>query len=161
MFLSKRMSLNDMLFYWAAEVIGAILAAAVVLVILHFGPGNYDAHAAGFAANGYGEHSPVSYSMLSAFLAEMFLTMILVVTVLGTTDNRAPAGFAGIPIGLTLTAIHFAGVPVTNGSFTPARSIPPAFFVGGGPMEQICLFIVVPVVRALLPSPFHLSLTPS
>jgi aquaporin Z len=161
MFLSKRMSLNDMLFYWGAQVIGAILAAAVVLVILHFGPGNYDAHAAGFAANGYGEHSPGSYSMLSGFLAEMFLTMILVVTVLGTTDNRTPAGFAGIPVGLTLTAIHFAGVPVTNGSFNPARSIAPAIFVGGWAMEQIWLFIVAPMVGAVLASRVYLWLKPA
>ncbi len=161
MYLSKRMSLTDMFIYWAAQVIGGVLAAAVVLVIANQGPGSYDAHATGFAANGYGAHSPGSYSMLAAFVAEMFLTMILVVTVLGSTDNRAPAGFAGIPIGLTLTAIHFAGVPVTNGSFNPARSIAPAIFVGGWAMEQIWLFILAPMVGAVLASRVYLWLKAS
>ena len=160
MFLSKRMPLRDMFLYWASQVIGAILAAAVVLVIAHQGPGNYDPGVTGFGANGYGDHSPGHYSWLAAFIAETFLTMILVLTVLGATDDRAPAGFAGIPIGLSLTAIHFAGVPITNGSFNPARSIGPAIFVGGWAMEQIWLFIIAPLVGAVLASRIYLGVKP-
>lgn len=160
MFLSKRMSLNDMFGYWIAQIIGGILAAAVVLVIAKGGANGYDAAAAGFAANGFAAHSPGQYSWLSALIAETFLTMVLVLTVLGATDKRAPVGFAGIPIGLTLTAIHFAGVPVTNGSFNPARSIAPAIFVGGWAMEQIWLFIVAPMLGAVLASRIYLGLRP-
>lgn len=161
MFLAKRMSLSDMFGYWIAQILGAILAAAVVLVIAHGAPGGYDQTAAGFGANGFGDHSPGHYSMIACFIAETFLTMILVLTVLGTTDNRTPAGFAAIPIGLTLTAIHFAGVPVTNGSFNPARSIGPAVFVGGWAMEQIWLFILAPMVGAVLASRIYFGLKPS
>jgi aquaporin Z len=161
MFLSKRMPLRDMFLYWASQVIGAILAAAVVLVIAHQGPGNFDPSVTGFGANGYGEHSPGHYSWLGALIAETFLTMILVLTVLGATDERVPPGFAPIPIGLTLTAIHFAGLPVTNGSFNPARSIGPAIFVGGWAMEQIWLFIVAPMLGAVLASRIYLGERPA
>lgn len=161
MFLSKRMSLTDMFGYWIAQIVGAILAAAVVLVIAKGAPDGYNATVAGFAANGYGDHSPGHYSWLSGLIAETFLTMVLVLTVLGATDNRAPAGFAGIPIGLTLTAIHFAGVPVTNGSFNPARSIGPAVFVGGWAMEEIWLFIIAPMLGALLASRVYMGLKTS
>jgi aquaporin Z len=160
MFLSKRMSLSDMFGYWIAQIIGGILAAAVVLVIAKGGPNGYSAAASGLAANGFADHSPGQYSWLSALIAETFLTMVLVLTVLGATDKRAPAGFAGIPIGLTLTAIHFAGVPVTNASFNPARSIAPAIFVGGWAMEQIWLFIVAPMLGAVLASRVYLGLRP-
>jgi aquaporin Z len=161
MFLSKRMPLRDMFLYWASQVIGAILAAAVVLVIAHQGSGNFDPSVTGFGANGYGEHSPGHYSWLGALIAETFLTMILVLTVLGATDERVPPGFAPIPIGLTLTAIHFAGLPVTNGSFNPARSIGPAIFVGGWAMEQIWLFIVAPMLGAVLASRIYLGERPA
>ena len=161
MFLSKRMPLRDMFLYWASQVIGAILAAAVVLVIAHQGAGNFDPSVTGFGANGYGEHSPGHYSWLGALIAETFLTMILVLTVLGATDERVPPGFAPIPIGLTLTAIHFAGLPVTNGSFNPARSIGPAIFVGGWAMEQIWLFIVAPMLGAVLASRIYLGERPA
>jgi aquaporin Z len=161
MFLSKRMPLRDMFLYWASQVIGAILAAAVVLVIAHQGSGSFDPSVTGFGANGYGEHSPGHYSWLGALIAETFLTMILVLTVLGATDERVPPGFAPIPIGLTLTAIHFAGLPVTNGSFNPARSIGPAIFVGGWAMEQIWLFIVAPMLGAVLASRIYLGEKPA
>jgi aquaporin Z len=162
MWLSKRMGFTEMIGYWIAQCIGAIIAAGVVLFIANSVPGGYSAAASGLAANGFGpDHSPDHYSMAAAFVAEMFLTMLLVITVLGATDNRAPAGFAGIPIGLILTAIHFAGVPVTNGSFNPARSIGPAVFVGGWALQQLWLFFVAPFVGAVLASRVYMGLKPS
>jgi aquaporin Z len=88
--------------------------------------------------------------MAASFVAEMFLTMLLVLTVLGATDNRAPAGFAGIPIGLILTVLILAGIPITNGSFNPARSIGPAIWVGGWALQQLWLFIVAPMLGGVL-----------
>src|SRR5262245_27095490 len=121
-FLSKRMSLKEMFGYWIAQVIGATLASAVVAYIANGFPNGYKPAVAGLAANGYGfAHSPGQYSVEACFVAEMFLTMLLVLTVLGATDTRASVGFAGIPIGLILTAMILCGIPVTNGSFNPAR----------------------------------------
>lgn len=150
MVLAKRMGIGEMLGYWVAQTLGGIIAAGVVLFIANQAPGGYSAATAGLAANGYGAHSPGQYSLAAAFVAEMLCTSFLVITVIGATDNRAPAGFAGIPIGLVLTAIHFAGVPVTNGSFNPARSIGPAIFVGGWALQQLWLFIVAPMAGAVL-----------
>ena len=161
MFLSKRISVRDLFGYWIAQTIGAIIAAGVLLVIANGGPGGYNAATSGLAATGYGAHSPGGYGLWAAFVAEMFLTMLLVVTVLGATDDRAPAGFAGIPIGLILTTIILAGIPVTNGSFNPARSIGPAVWVGGWALEQLWLFIVAPLAGAVLASRAYLWLRPS
>jgi len=158
MFLSKRMSFGEMIGYWIAQVIGAILAAAVVLFIAKGVPGGYDPMVTGFAANGYGiEHSPGHYNLAASFVAEMFLTMLLVLTVLGATDNRAPAGFAGIPIGLILTVLILCGIPVTNGSFNPARSTGPAIFVGGWAIQQLWLFWAAPLAGAVLASRIYLG----
>jgi aquaporin Z len=136
--------------YIVAQVVGAILAAGVLLVIAQGTPSGYDPAVAGFAANGYGEHSPGHYNLLSAFLVEVVLTLFLVYTVLGATDIRAPVGFAGIPIGLVLTLIHLVGIPVTNTSVNPARSIGPAVFVGGWALSQLWLFIIAPVLGAAI-----------
>jgi aquaporin Z len=153
MLVSRRMGIKEAGGYWAAQCVGAIIASAVVLFIASGAPGGSMASLAG-AANGFGEHSPANYSMAAAFVAEMFLTSLLVFTVLGATDDRAPAGFAAIPIGLILTVIILAGIPVTNGSFNPARSIGPAVLVGGWAIQQLWLFIVAPmcggVIAALL-----------
>src|SRR5262249_47419000 len=158
MFLSKRMGFGEMIGYWIAQSIGAIIAAAVVLYVANGAAGGYQAAVAGFAANGYGyDHSPGHYNLAAAFIAEMFLTMVLVLTVLGATDSRVPAGFAGIPIGLVLTAIHFAGVPVTNGSFNPARSVGPAVFVGGWALKQLWLFWAAPLAGAVLASRIYMG----
>ena len=158
MFLSKRMGFGEMIGYWIAQCIGAVIAAGVVWYIANGAPGGYSPAATGFAANGYGyDHSPGHYTLLAGFIAEMFLTMVLVLTVLGATDNRVPAGFAGIPIGLALTAIHFAGVPITNGSFNPARSVGPAVFVGGWALKQLWLFWVAPLAGAVLASRIYLG----
>jgi aquaporin Z len=153
MLVSKRTSVKDAVGYWVAQCVGATIASGVVLFIAEGAPGGSLASLAG-AANGFGDHSPANYSMAAAFVAEMFLTMLLVFTVLGATDERAPAGFAGIPIGLILTTIILAGIPVTNGSFNPARSVGPAVLVGGWALQQLWLFIVAPmaggVIAALL-----------
>jgi aquaporin Z len=132
--------------YVVAQILGAILAAGVLLVIAKGLPGGYDPSVGGLAADGYGAHSPGGYSMMAGFVAEVVLTMFLVITILGATDVKAPVGFAGIPIGLVLTLIHLVGIPVTNTSVNPARSIGPALFVGGWAIEQLWLFIVAPLI---------------
>jgi aquaporin Z len=157
MLLSRRMGFTEAVGYWIAQIIGAVIAAGVVLFIAKGAPGGYNAATAGLAANGYLDHSPGGYSLAAAFVAEMFLTMLLVLTVLGSTDNRAPAGFAGIPIGLILTVLILAGIPVTNGSFNPARSIGPAVYVGGWALRQLWLFIVAPMAGGVLASRIYLG----
>ena len=129
--LSKKMEAKYAGGYIIAQIVGAIVAAGLLLVIVKGVPGGYDPAVVGFAANGYGDHSPGHYNLLSALLVEIVLTFFLVFTVLAATDIRAPVGFAGIPIGLVLTLIHLVGIPVTNTSVNPARSIGPAIFVGG------------------------------
>jgi aquaporin Z len=146
MLLSRRIGGGQAVGYWIAQIIGGILGAALVLAIANGAPGGFSASGTGFAATGFGEHSPGHYNLLAGFLAETFLTMLLVITVLGATDVKAPAGFAGLPIGLVLTVIILVGIPVTNGSFNPARSIGPAVFVGGWALSQLWLFIVAPLV---------------
>ncbi len=106
--------------------------------------------AGGFASNGFGEHSPGGYSLLSALVAEVVLTMMFLLIIMGATDKRAPAGFAPIAIGLGLTLIHLVGIPVTNLSVNPARSTGPAVFVGGWALAQLWLFWVAPIVGGAL-----------
>jgi aquaporin Z len=136
--------------YVVAQVLGAIIAAGLVLLIANGLPQGYDPSQAGLAANGFGPHSPGGYSMMAGFFAEVILTMFLVFTVLGATDPKAPVGFAGIPIGLVLVLIHLVGIPITNTSVNPARSIGPAIFVGGWALQQLWLFIVAPLIGAAL-----------
>ena len=144
--------------YIGAQILGAIVASAVLLFIAKGLPLSYDAGAAGFAANGFGVHSPDGYGLGSAFVAEVVLTFFLVFTVLGATDKRAPAGFAGLAIGLVLTLIHLVGIPITNTSVNPARSIGPAIFVGGWALGQLWLFIVAPVIGAAISSAVYKAL---
>src|SRR5205823_14496600 len=115
----------------------------------------YNPSVAGFAANGYGIHSPGGYGLMAGFVSEVVLTFFLVFTVLGSTDIKAPVGFAGIPIGIVLTLIHLVGIPVTNTSVNPARSIGPALFVGGWAIQQLWLFIVAPLIGAVVASGFY------
>jgi aquaporin Z len=150
LFVSGKMDRRFAVGYVVAQILGGIVAAAVLLLIAHGMPGGYDASARGFAANGYGEHSPGGFSLGAAALAEIILTAFLVFTVIGATDLIAPVGFAGIPIGLVLTLIHLVGIPVTNTSVNPARSIGPAVFVGGWAISQLWLFIVAPLLGALV-----------
>jgi aquaporin Z len=143
-----RFSKNDLLPYIVAQVAGAIAASAVLYVIASGAPGF--SIAAGFAANGYGEHSPGGYSLTAALVCELVMTFMFLMIILGATDRRAPAGFAGIAIGLALTLIHLISIPVTNTSVNPARSTGPAIFVGGWALEQLWLFWLAPIAGAII-----------
>jgi aquaporin Z len=148
--VSKKFDPRDVAGYIGAQVIGGVLAAGLLLVIAKGAAAGYDPALTGFAANGYGDHSPGRYNLTAALLAEMILTFFLVFTVLGATSIKAPAGFAGLPIGFVLVLIHLVGIPVTNTSVNPARSIGPAVFVGGWALSQLWLFIVAPIVGAVI-----------
>ncbi len=150
LFIAKKMERRHLLGYWIAQILGAIVASALLLAIAKGTPNGYDPALLGFAANGFGAHSPGHYGLMAAAITEVILTFFLVLTVIGATDLKAPVGFAGIPIGLVLTLIHLVGIPVTNTSVNPARSIGPALFVGGWALEQLWLFIVAPLVGSVL-----------
>ena len=139
---------NKLFPYIAAQVLGAIVAGAVLYVIASGAPG-FDV-SKGFASNGYGAHSPGGYSLLAALVSEVVMTMFFLLIILGATDKRAPAGFAPIAIGLALTLIHLISIPVTNTSVNPARSTGVALFVGDWAIGQLWLFWVAPIVGALL-----------
>ncbi len=134
--------------YIVAQVLGAIAAAGVLYVIASGAPG-FDV-SKGFASNGYGMHSPGGYSLLAALVTEVVMTMFFLLVILGSTDKRAPAGFAPIAIGLALTLIHLISIPVTNTSVNPARSTGVAVFVGGWAVAQLWLFWLAPIAGALL-----------
>ncbi|MEZ4217478.1 MAG: aquaporin Z [Myxococcota bacterium] len=140
--------------YVIAQVAGAIAAAAALAFIAN-GQEGFDLVASGFAANGYGDHSPGGYALPSAMAAELVLTFFFLMVILGATDRRAPAGFAPIAIGLCLTLVHLIGIPVTNLSVNPARSTGPALFVGGWAIAQLWMFWVVPIVGAALAGIVH------
>ena len=143
----------DILPYVLAQVIGAIVAGGVLYVIAS-GAASFDS-AGGFAANGYGAHSPGGFSMFSGFVAELVLTAMFLWIIVGATDGRAPAGFAPIAIGLGLTLIHLISIPVTNTSVNPARSTGVALFAGEGPIGQLWLFWVAPILGGLLGGVVH------
>lgn len=143
-----RFDAKDIIPYIVAQVIGAVVAAAVIYVIASGAPG-FDVQN-GFAANGYGDHSPGKYAMSSAIVSELVMTFGFLIIILGATDKRAPMGFAGLAIGLALTLIHLVSIPVTNTSVNPARSTGPALFVGGWALQQLWLFWVVPLVGGLV-----------
>ncbi len=136
----------DVLPYIVAQVIGAIAAAAVLYLIASGKPGF---EPGGFAANGYGTLSPGKYSLLACLVCEIVCTFFFVTVILGATTPRAPAGFAGVAIGLTLTIVHLVSIPVTNTSVNPARSTGPALFAGGPYIHQLWLFWLAPIVGAL------------
>ena len=144
----KRFPARDLGPYIVAQVLGAILGAGVLLLIAS-GKAGFDL-SGGFAANGYAEHSPGGYSLLACLVAEVVLTFMFLLIILGATDGRAPKGFAPIAIGLGLTLIHLIGIPVTNLSVNPARSTGPAVFVGGWALGQLWLFWLAPIVGAAL-----------
>ncbi|MFB3922923.1 MAG: aquaporin Z [Terriglobia bacterium] len=149
----KRFSGSDLAPYIIAQVAGA-LAAAGALYVIASGKEGFTL-AAGFASNGYAEHSPGGYSLAACLVAEILLTFMFLVIILGATDRRAPQGFAPIAIGLGLTLIHLIGIPVTNLSVNPARSTGPALFVGGWAVSQLWLFWVAPIVGATLAGVFY------
>jgi len=133
--------------YAVAQVLGAGLGAGVLYLIASGKPGF---ELGGFAANGFGAHSPGGYSLAAALICEVVMTFMFLTIILGSTDSRAPTGFAGLPIGLALVLIHLVSIPVTNTSVNPARSTGPALFVGGWALEQLWLFWLAPIVGAAL-----------
>jgi aquaporin Z len=160
MWLSRKIGAKDSCMYVIAQIIGAILAAGCVLFIARGMPGGYVAHVSGLAADGYGAHSPGLYSMGAGFVVEVILTAFLVFTVLGSTDIKAPVGFAGIAIGLVVTLDHLVGIPVTNMSVNPARSIGPALFVRGWAVDQLWLFILAPLIGGAIAAGVYALIRP-
>jgi aquaporin Z len=148
LFVGGRFPANKLPAYIAAQVLGAIVAGGVLYLIAS-GKAGFEL-SAGFASNGYDEHSPGKYSMLSALVTEVVMTMMFLLIILGATDPRAPKGFAPIAIGLGLTLIHLISIPVTNTSVNPARSTGVAVFVGDWALGQLWLFWVAPIIGAVL-----------
>jgi aquaporin Z len=144
----RRFPVSDVPAYVIAQVAGAIAGAGVLYVIASGKPGF--SLAAGFASNGYADHSPGGYSLVACLVAEIVLTFMFLMIILGATDRRAPQGFAPIAIGLGLTLIHLIGIPVTNLSVNPARSTGPALFVGGWAVQQLWLFWLAPIIGAAI-----------
>jgi aquaporin Z len=150
--VSGKVELGEAARYWMAQILGAIAAAGILLAVVSGRKGGYDVRMEGLGANGYAAHSPGGFPVGSALAVEVILTAFLVFTVLAATDRIANAG---IPIGLVLTLIHLVGIPVTNTSVNPARSIGPAIFVGGWALSQLWLFIVAPLAGGLLGALVH------
>lgn len=146
---AKRFDWRDVPAYAITQVVAAIVAASALWVIAH-GVSGFDSTESGFAANGYGDLSPGGYAWWAVLVAEVLLTAFFLYVILGTTDTRAPKGFAPIAIGLALTLIHLISIPISNTSVNPARSIGPALFAGPDAIAQVWLFIVAPVVGAAL-----------
>ena len=143
-----RIKANEVFPYIISQVLGGI-AGAGVLYLIASGQAGFDV-SSGLASNGYGEHSPGGYSLLSGFVTEVVMTFFFLMIILGATDERAPKGFAGIAIGLGLTLIHLISIPITNTSVNPARSTGPAIFVGGWALAQLWLFWIAPIIGAIL-----------
>ena len=144
----KRFPVGEVLPYIVAQVVGAIAAASVLFVIASGKEGFSLAN--GFASNGYADHSPDHYSLLACLVAEIVLTAFFLLVIMGSTDSRAPKGFAGLAIGLCLTLIHLICIPVTNTSVNPARSTGPAIFAGGWALQQLWMFWVAPLIGGAL-----------
>lgn len=147
--VAGRIDGGNAIVYIVVQVLGAIAAAAVLAIIAHGKPG-FDLVASGFAANGYGDHSPGGYGIGAAAVTELVMTFFFVLIILGSTSRGAPSGFAPLAIGLALTLIHLVSIPVTNTSVNPARSTGPALFVGGWALSQLWLFWLVPLLGAVL-----------
>jgi aquaporin Z len=154
LYTARRIPATDVAPYIIAQVIGAIVAAAALYLIAS-GKAGFDAAASGFAANGYGEHSPGAYSLVAGAVTEMLMTFFFLLIILGSTDERAPGAMAPVAIGLALTLIHLVSIPVTNTSVNPARSTGQALFVGGWAIAQLWLFWVAPIIGAVLAGVAH------
>lgn len=141
-----RIGAKEILPYIVSQILGAIVAAGVLYIIV---TGN-GSDIGTFAANGYADHSPGKYSMMAAMVTEFVMTFMFLIIILGATDEKAPKGFAGLAIGLSLTLIHLVSIPVTNTSVNPARSISQAIFVGDWAISQLWLFIVIPIAGAVV-----------
>ena len=144
--VAGRFEKADVPAYMIAQVLGAILASAVLFYIAS----GADGYTGGLASNGFGEHSPQGYSMGAGLVTEIVMTLMFLLIILGATDKRAPAGFAPIAIGLGLTLIHLISIPVTNTSVNPARSTGPALLEGGIALQQLWLFWVAPMIGAVV-----------
>jgi aquaporin Z len=148
LFVAGRFPGKDVAIYWIAQLLGGIAAAGVLCVIAS-GATGFDVHA-GFASNGYGDHSPQHYSMVAGLVCEIVMTFMFLIVILNTTSQSAVPGFAPLAIGLALTLIHLISIPVTNTSVNPARSTAVAVFQGGWAIEQLWLFWVAPLIGAAL-----------
>ena len=153
-----RFPAGQVLPYIVAQVIGAIVASAVLYMIAS-GAAGFDL-AKGFASNGYGEHSPGHYNLVACLISEVVMTMVFLFIIMGSTHGKAPVGFAPLAIGLTLTMIHLVSIPVTNTSVNPERSTGPALFVGGWALQQLWLFWVAPLVGGVLGGVLYRWLSP-
>ena len=149
LYVGGRFPARELPAYIIAQVIGGVLAAALIYFIAS-GKEGFDLAASGLASNGYGEHSPGGYSLAAGFVTELVMTAMFILIILGATDKRAPAGLAPIAIGLALTLIHLISIPVTNTSVNPARSTGPALIVGGWAIEQLWLFWLAPLLGAVI-----------
>ncbi len=149
MLVAGRLSWKDTVFYIIFQCVGAILAAAVIWLLVSGMPG-YTVAANGLGQNGFDALSPGKFSLLSCFIAEVVFTAIFLFVIFGSISKNAPAGFAGVSIGLTLVLIHLACIPITGTSVNPARSLGPAVFAGGAALSQLWLFIVAPIIGAIL-----------
>jgi aquaporin Z len=152
-----RFSGDQLLPYIVAQVLGGVAGAAILALIATGKPG-FELAASGFAANGFGAHSPGGYGLTAGLVTEVVMTFMFLLVILGATHRRAPTGFAGLTIGLTLTLIHLISIPVTNTSVNPARSTSQALFVGGWALQQLWLFWVAPIVGAVLAGVIHRAL---
>ncbi len=149
---SGRFAWKDVPYYVLAQIVGGALATTVLFVIASNGPSGMVQGfiESGFASNGFGEHSPGGFSLLAVIVAEVVLTAVFLYVILGVTDRRAASGFAPLAIGLTLTLLHLVAIPISNASFNPARSIATAIFAGGDALIQLWVFIVAPIVGAMI-----------
>ena len=157
LYVGGRFQSKDLLPYIIAQVLGGIAGAAILFGIVSGNPGM---EIGGFATNGYGEHSPHGYGMMSALITEIAMTFMFLIIILGATHSKAPKGFAGLAIGLGLTLIHLISIPVTNTSVNPARSTSQAIFVGDWALGQLWLFWVAPIVGAILAGLIYKFLSP-
>ncbi|MBY7866824.1 aquaporin Z [Vibrio fluvialis] len=157
LWVGGRFSAKDVIPYIVFQVIGGVIAAAILYVIAS-GQASFDVAASGFAANGFGDHSPGGYSLTAALVSEVVMTAMFLLVIMGATDNRTPQGFAPIAIGLCLTLIHLISIPVTNTSVNPARSTAVALFVGDWAISQLWLFWLAPIVGGALGALIYRSL---
>jgi aquaporin Z len=149
MFVAGKLSAKDTALYVVFQCVGAIIGAGILYSIA-VGQPNFDIAINGLGQNGYGTASPAHYNLVSAFIAEIVLTFIFLLVIFGSTSERAPKGFAGLAIGLTLVLIHLVAIPIDGTSVNPARSLGPALFVGGTALSQLWVFIVAPIIGGIL-----------
>jgi aquaporin Z len=147
--VAGRINAKDAGMYTVFQVVGAIIGAGILYYIAS-GLAGYNIDTNGLGQNGFGDHSPMKYSLAAGFVAEAVLTFIFLIVILGATSSKVPAGFAGIPIGISLVIIHLVGIPITGTSVNPARSIGPALFVGGAAISQLWVFIIAPLIGAVI-----------